>query len=127
VLRCLLEGVQWLFGPSVRISGIRIKKNMRLASDQRLSDGSYLSRIYPSEHDGRHRTNGVVVRVIDYRLEGVTEAEPLYRFVTTLLDPGCAFRRLQPSIPIETSHLFRTKPAGHSDDPSRVTMRVASG
>jgi hypothetical protein len=34
---------------------------------------------------------------------------------------------LQPSIPIETSHLFRTKPAGHSDDPSRVTMWVASG
>jgi hypothetical protein len=34
---------------------------------------------------------------------------------------------LQPSIPIETSHLFRTKPAGHSDDPSRVTMRLASG
>jgi hypothetical protein len=40
---------------------------------------------------------------------------------------GCAFRRLQPSIPIEASPLFRTKPAGHSDDPSRVTMRVASG
>jgi hypothetical protein len=34
---------------------------------------------------------------------------------------------LQPSIPIEASPLFRTKPAGHSDDPSRVTMRVASG
>ena len=39
----------------------------------------------------------------------------------------CAFRRLQPSIPIEVSHLFRSKLAGHSDDPSRVAMRVASG
>ena len=39
----------------------------------------------------------------------------------------CAFRRLQPSIPIETSHLFRSKPAGDSDDPSRVAARVVSG
>jgi hypothetical protein len=31
----------------------------------------------------------VVVRVVDYRLEGVPDAEPLYRLlVTTLLDPG---------------------------------------
>ena len=40
---------------------------------------------------------------------------------------ACAFRRLQPSIPIETSHLIRSKPAGYSDDPSRVAVRVASG
>ena len=64
----------------------RIKKNMRLAIDQRLPDGSYLSRIYPSERDWRHKTNGVGVRVIDYRLEGVAEAEPIYRLVTTILD-----------------------------------------
>ena len=65
----------------------RIKKNMRLAAERRLADGSYLSRIYPCERDWRHQTNGVVVRVIDYRLEGVAEAEPIYRLVTTLLDP----------------------------------------
>jgi len=68
----------------------RIKKNLRLAVDKRLPDGSYLSRIYPSERDRRHQTNGVVVRVIDYRLEGVSDAEPLYRLVTTILDPGAA-------------------------------------
>ena len=68
----------------------RIKKNMRLASDRRLADGSYLSRIYPSERDWRHQTNGVIVRVIDYRLEGVADAEPIYRLVTTLLDPAQA-------------------------------------
>jgi hypothetical protein len=28
---------------------------------------------------------------------------------------GCVFRRNQPPIPIEASHLFRSKPAGHSD------------
>ena len=31
-----------------------------------------------------------MVRVIDYRLEGIVDAEPLYRLVTTLLDPVAA-------------------------------------
>lgn len=65
----------------------RIKKNMRLPCEQRLPDGSYLSRIYASERDWRHKTNGVQVRVIDYRLEGVVGAEPIYRLVTSLLNP----------------------------------------
>ena len=64
----------------------RVKKNMRLACDKRLADGSYLSRVYPSERDWRHKTNGVVVRVIEYRLEGVAGSELLYRLVTTILD-----------------------------------------
>jgi len=65
----------------------RIKKNLRLACEQRLADGSYLSRIYSSERDWRHKTNGVVVRVIDYRLEGLAGAEPVYRLLTSILDP----------------------------------------
>lgn len=65
----------------------RVKKNMRLNCETRLPDGSYLSRIYPSERDWRKKTKGVVVRVIDYQLEGVADAEPLYRLVTTFLDP----------------------------------------
>ena len=65
----------------------RVKKNMRLACEKRLPDGSYLSRIYPSERDWRHKSNGIVARVIDYRLEGVADAEPIYRLVTTILDP----------------------------------------
>ena len=68
----------------------RIRKNLRLPCEQRLADGSYLSRIYPSQEDRRRNTNGVVVRVIDYRLEGVAGAEPLYRLVTTILDPEAA-------------------------------------
>jgi hypothetical protein len=64
----------------------RIKKNMRLACEQRLPDDSYLSCIYPTERDWRHKTNGVKVRVIDYRLEGVANAEPIYRLVTSILD-----------------------------------------
>jgi hypothetical protein len=65
----------------------RVKKNLRLACEKRLPDGSYLSRIYPSERDWRHKSNGIVVRVIDYQLDGVADAEPIYRLVTTILDP----------------------------------------
>jgi hypothetical protein len=68
----------------------RIRRNSRLTCEQRLADGSYLSRIYPSERDRRHKTNGVVIRVIEYRLEGVVGAEPIYRLVTTILDPELA-------------------------------------
>jgi hypothetical protein len=68
----------------------RIKRNARLPCEEPLPDGSYLSHIYPSETDRRHETNGVKVRVIDYRLEGVADAEPIYRLVTTILDPAIA-------------------------------------
>ncbi len=66
----------------------RVKKNLRLVAQKLLPDGSYLSRIYPSERDRRHQTNGAVVRVIEYRLDGVADAEPIYRLLTTVLDPA---------------------------------------
>lgn len=65
----------------------RMKKNMRMACEQRLSDGSYLSQVYASERDWRHQTNGIALRVIDYRLEGIEGAELIYRLATTILDP----------------------------------------
>ena len=68
----------------------RIKKNIQLPCEQRLPDGSYLSRIYPSAKDRRHGRHGVVVRVIEYHLVGVPGAEPLYRLLTTILDPTAA-------------------------------------
>ena len=64
----------------------RVRGNARLDVEQRLPDGSYLSRIYASTSDRRNRRNWIVVRVIDYRLEGVEGAEPLYRLITTILD-----------------------------------------
>ena len=64
----------------------RVKKNILLPCEKRLPDGSYLSRIYPTQQDRRLGRNGVVVRVIEYRLEGVEGAEPLYRLATTILD-----------------------------------------
>jgi Insertion element 4 transposase N-terminal/Transposase DDE domain len=68
----------------------RIKKNICLPCAKRLPDGSYLTAIYPSDKDRRHRTNGVRVRVIEYRLAGIPGAEPLYRLVTTILNPDQA-------------------------------------
>src|ERR1700688_698948 len=64
----------------------RVRKNIQLPCQKRLPDGSYLSRIHPSQQDQRRGRNGVVVRVIEYRLEGVEGAEPLYRLATTILD-----------------------------------------
>lgn len=68
----------------------RAKINARLPREQPLVDGSYLSRIYPAESDRRHQRNAVTVRVIEYRLNGVTDAEPIYRLLTSLLDPAPA-------------------------------------
>ena len=68
----------------------RVKKNLRLPLERRLADGSYLSRVYSSERDRRRQTNGMEVRVIEYRLEGVDNAEPLYRLLTSLLDEAAA-------------------------------------
>jgi Insertion element 4 transposase N-terminal/Transposase DDE domain len=64
----------------------RVRKNIHLSCEKRLPDGSYLSRIYPSQQDQRCGRNGIVVRVIEYRLEGVEGAEPLYRLATTILN-----------------------------------------
>ena len=64
----------------------RTRQNARLDVDQRLPDGSYLSRIYTSTSDRRHQRKGMVVRVIDYRLKDVPGAEPIYRLITTILD-----------------------------------------
>jgi hypothetical protein len=48
----------------------RTRQNARLDVEKRLPDGSYLSRIYTSTSDRRKRRNGIVVRVIDYRVGG---------------------------------------------------------
>jgi hypothetical protein len=68
----------------------RVKHNLRLAREAVLADGSYLTTVYPSDKDRRHRAGGVRLRVVEYRLEGLAEAEPLYRLVTTIVDPAQA-------------------------------------
>lgn len=68
----------------------RVKKNMKLPCLKRLGDGSYLSNIYASDKDRRHGRDGIEVRVIEYTLEGVAEAEPIYRVITTIPDSSDA-------------------------------------
>jgi len=68
----------------------RVKSNAALPCERRLRDGSYLSTIYPSSKDRRHKTNGLTVRVVEYELVGVPDAEALYRLVTTILQPEAA-------------------------------------
>lgn len=64
----------------------RVRKNIVLPCEKRLPDGSYLSRIYASDKDRRRKIEGIVVRVVEYRLDGIEGAEPLYRLITTILD-----------------------------------------
>jgi hypothetical protein len=61
----------------------RVKKNIKLDVIEKLPDGSYLSRIYPSALDKKHNRNGIVVRVIEYQIKGKEEC---YRLITTMLD-----------------------------------------
>jgi len=68
----------------------RIKKNLQLPVHIRHADGSYQSMMYASLRDRRHQTHGQAVRVIDYTLAGLADAEPVYRLITTVLDPDVA-------------------------------------
>jgi hypothetical protein len=66
----------------------RVKSNLVLPVQRRLRDRSYLSTVYPSTADRRHQTEGIAVRVIEYRFEG--DDQTTYRLVTSVLDPGQA-------------------------------------
>jgi len=81
----------WALWQTARAAGAdlvwRIKHNLRLPRETALPDGSYLSTIYPSPGDQRRHRNGHTVRVIDYTLPGVRAAAPVYRLVTSVLDP----------------------------------------
>jgi hypothetical protein len=65
----------------------RVRSNIRLDCEERLADGSYLSRVYEKrDHLGRGVGEGIVVRVVEYRVVGRKKPE-LYRLITTILDP----------------------------------------
>ena len=68
----------------------RIIKNRKLPVLQRFKDGSYLSQISPAPATLKKMSDktapAITVRVIDYHLPGVADAESVYRLITTLLD-----------------------------------------
>jgi len=67
---------------------IRVKDNMILRPIQRLSDGSYLAKIYPSSYHRDKDRAGIVVRVIEYTLDDPqrTGHGERHRLLTNLFD-----------------------------------------
>jgi len=67
---------------------VRIRSIMVFTPLRRLSDGSFLAKIYPSSQDRRKDQNGIVVRIIEYTLndpQRVGHGER-HRLMTDLLD-----------------------------------------
>jgi hypothetical protein len=66
----------------------RCPANRILPPLSELSDGSYLSSITPSGvSKAQAQARAITVRVIEYALPGLSDGQPRYRLLTTLLDP----------------------------------------
>lgn len=95
-MACLADRGFFSFAPWRRAAATgaallrRVKKNQVPPRLRRLADGSYPSTIHASAKDRRQGRQGRRVRVIEYRLEGIAGAEPLYRLITTMTDPASA-------------------------------------
>ena len=69
----------------------RCKSNRLLPRHQELPDGSCLSVIMPTGVPQVHaREQAVIVRVVEYALPSLADAQPRYRLLTTMLDPAQA-------------------------------------
>jgi len=71
---------------------VRLKSNFILKPIQRLSDGSYLAKIYPTSDHRQKDRDGIVVRVIEYTLDDPqrTGHGETHRLLTNLLDQTAA-------------------------------------
>ena len=83
--------ISYDFFKQARATGAQLlwrgRKNLILPAEKVFADGSYLSALYPDAKARAAKRDGIPVRVIDYRIEGIEDAEPLYRLLTTLIDP----------------------------------------
>ena len=68
----------------------RAKANQIFPVEKRYADGSYRSTLRANRHCRSDDRTPIPVRVIEYTLPGVPDAEPSYRLVTTLRDPETA-------------------------------------
>ena len=65
--------------------------NRQLPVRRMLADGSYISAIYPPAKGRREAAaQAIEVRVIEYALPGLPDAQPRYRLLSTLLDAHAA-------------------------------------
>jgi hypothetical protein len=67
---------------------VRLKSNLIFRPLRRLSDGSYLAKIYPSSYARQKDRDGIVVRIIEYTLDDPQRAGhgEKHRLATNLLD-----------------------------------------
>jgi hypothetical protein len=65
----------------------RAKLQLVIPKIRKLADGSYLAKLYPSPKHRRQDREGILVRLVDYRIDGFRES---YRLVTNILDPAKA-------------------------------------
>lgn len=67
----------------------RVPAHVRLAPEEPLADGSFLTTLYPSDAARQRHADGLVVRVIEYTIDDPARPRPdeRYRLVTSLLDP----------------------------------------
>lgn len=70
--------------------GWRAKASQGFPVEVRYVDGSYQSTLRWNKHCRARNRTPIPVRVIEYTLPGVPDAEPEYRVVTTLLEPDTA-------------------------------------
>jgi hypothetical protein len=68
----------------------RIANRLVFRPIRRLSDGSFLARLYRTPSDRKHDRDGIVVRIIEYTFDDPRRpgAAEKHRLLTTLLDPG---------------------------------------
>lgn len=68
---------------------VRVISSMTLKPFKRLTDGSYLAKIYANSYNRSKDRNGIVVRVIKYTIDDPqrTGHQEIHRMVTNLLDP----------------------------------------
>jgi hypothetical protein len=67
---------------------VRVTSSMVLRPLEQLSDGSYLAKIYPRSYDRSKDRNGILVRVIEYKLDDPqrTGHDEVHRVITNLFD-----------------------------------------
>ena len=68
----------------------------RLDPIEIFDDGSYLAKIYQIRNYKR-RGEGLVVRVIDYRIDDGRDNDDTYRLFTTICDPSRATAEPEPA------------------------------
>jgi hypothetical protein len=64
----------------------RVRQAIHFEVEERLPDGSFLSRFHPGRQKGQPRGGAIPVRVIDYQVQGPERKEETIRIITSILD-----------------------------------------